>query len=256
MPEGCLAAITTPRHTAYCLTTAATGTNGLGQWLNRRELACKSKDLSLSLCTPHQKRAIRGDIHLLSQGWERQIQQIPGLGDQSTSPTWWVRGQEEALSHKIKQTAPEEWHPRLPSGFWLHPYTQEHAHKRMNFSLRKREEFVLWITGVFTLTGLVSVFLTSPSYRCYRRHVEYAVRHAFSIRDVRTSARWGRRVLFSRGGKAKPEACWGFPINFSKDRHGSLVAKGKEPHTKLKQSNQTVDLGGNPWYESDSLWEI
>lgn len=41
MPEGCLAAITTLRHTAYCLTTAATGINGLGQWLNCRELACR-----------------------------------------------------------------------------------------------------------------------------------------------------------------------------------------------------------------------
>lgn len=67
MPEGCLAAITTPRHTAYCLTTAATEMNGLGQWLNRREFACKSKDQSLSLCTPHQKRARRGDIDLSSQ---------------------------------------------------------------------------------------------------------------------------------------------------------------------------------------------
>lgn len=57
MPEGCLAAITTPRHTAYCLTTAATEMNGLGQWLNRREFACKSKDQSLSLCTSHQKKS-------------------------------------------------------------------------------------------------------------------------------------------------------------------------------------------------------
>lgn len=79
-----------------------------------------------------------------------------------------------------------------------HIHRNMHTHKRMNFSLRKREEFVLWVTGVFTLTGLVSVFLTSPSYRCYRRHAGYAVRHAFSIRDVRTSGRRGGGSCFLR----------------------------------------------------------